>query len=159
MRVRKAFLSSYLLFILLISGFNVNSQSLVNSTGNTISNNSFHFEYSIGEINITTFTSSSNNISQGLLQPNIKNIPPVCDVLNDGVISFENPTKNIIRIVGRYDWITHYSVYAADGKLLKQGNFYNNHIDLTRFPAAIYFIRLYPGCEGKYKVFKVLKQL
>ena len=135
------------------------AQTLVNTTGNTVKDNSYYFEYSIGEIGITTLTGTTNTVTQGLLQPNIKKAPPPCDFLDENVLSFENPTRNIVRIVGRYDWITDFKVYAADGKLVKQGKFINNIIDLTKFPAAIYFIKLYPGCDNNYRVLKVLKQL
>ena len=137
----------------------VKGQTLVNTTGNTIKDNSYYFEYSIGEIGITTIPGSTNNVTQGLLQPNIKKAPPPCDFLDEKVLSFENPTTSIVRIVGRYDWITGYKVYAADGKLVKEGKFTNNVIDLTKFPAAVYFIKLFPGCNNDYKVLKVLKQL
>ena len=100
-----------------------NSQTLVNSTGNTLKDNSYYFEYSVGEISITTLTGSTNNVTQGLLQPNIKKIPPACDIFDEKVLSFENPTFNLVRIVGRYDWVTDYKVYSADGKLVKAGRF------------------------------------
>jgi len=148
-----------LLLIILSLFTTANSQTVVNSTGNTLKDNSYYFEYSIGEISITTIAGSTNIVTQGLLQPNIKKVPPPCDFLDENVISFENPTRNIARLVGRYDWITNYKVYAADGKLVMEGRFYNNVIDLTRLPAAIYFIKLYPGCNNDYKVLKVLKQL
>jgi len=45
------------------------SQSLVNSTGNTLQNASVNIEYSIGEIGITTLSSTQNFATQGLLQP------------------------------------------------------------------------------------------
>jgi len=134
-------------------------QTVVNVTGNTLKDNSYYFEYSVGEICITTLTGNANNVTQGLLQPNIKKVPPPCDSLDEKVISFENPTRNIVRLVGKYDWITNYKLYAANGNLVKEGRFYNNVIDLTNFPAAIYFIKLYPGCNDDYKVLKVVKQL
>lgn len=137
----------------------VNGQTVVNSTGNTLRDNNYHFEYSIGETSITTLSGTTNIVTQGLLQPNIKKVPPPCDFLDEKVLSFENPTRNIVRIVGRYDWITDYRVYAADGKLVKEGKFYNNVIDITKFPAGIYFIKLLPGCNNDYRVLKVLKQL
>jgi len=153
---------AHFLFLLLIFGLFspiAMSQTLVNSTGNTIKDNYFYFEYSIGEISITTLSGGTDNITQGLLQPNIKKVPPPCDFLDEKVVSFENPTRNIVRLVGRYDWITDYKVYTSDGKLVKEERFYNNVIDLTKFPAAIYFIKLYPGCNNNYKVLKVFKQL
>ena len=153
-----AFLPAFF-FVMIGSTATVNGQTVVNTTGNTIKDNSYYFEYSIGEISITTLSGTTNNVTQGLLQPNIKKVPPPCDFLTEKVISFENPTRNLVRLVGRYDWITNYKVYAADGKLVKEGRFYNNVIDLTKFPAAVYFIKLYPGCNDDYKVLKVIKQL
>jgi hypothetical protein len=135
------------------------SQTLVNTTGNTIKDNSCYFEYSVGEISITTLTGGANNVMQGLLQPNIKKVPPPCDFLDEKVLSFENPTRNLVRIVGRHDWITDYKVYAADGKLVKEGRFFNNVIDITKYPAGVYFIKLFPGCNSDFRVLKVLKQL
>lgn len=148
----------FLLFFIL-GNMNAKTQTLVNSTGNTLKDNSYYFEYSIGEISITTLTGSSNNVTQGLLQPNIKKVPPPCDFLDEKVLSFENPIRNLVRIVGRYDWVTDYKVYAADGKLVQEGKFYNNVIDLTRHPAGVYFVKLFPGCDGNFRVLKVLKQL
>jgi len=147
------------LILILYCCYAAKGQTLVNSTGNTVKDNSYYIVYSIGEICISTLSGSTNNITQGLIQPNIKKTPPPCDFLDDKVISFENPTRNIVRIIGQYDWITDYKVYTADGKMVKGGAFRNNAIDLTKFPAAMYFIRLYPGCNGKFKVLKVLKQL
>jgi hypothetical protein len=149
----------FIIILFLITSATAKSQVLVNTTGNTIKDNSYHFEYSIGEISITTLSATSNNVTQGLLQSNIKKIPPPCDFLDEKVLSFENPTRNIVRIVGRYDWITDYKVYAADGKLVKEGKFYNNVIDITKFPAGVYFVKLLPGCNNDFRVLKVLKQL
>lgn len=149
----------FLLFFILLFTRITQGQTLVNTTGNTLKDNFYFFEYSIGEIAITTLSGTSDNATQGLLQPNIKKAPPPCTFPDDKVISFENPTRNIVRIVGQYDWITNYKVFASDGKLVKEGPFYNNAIDLTKYPAAIYFIKLFPGCDGNFKVLKVLKQL
>ena len=144
---------------MLASFLTSDSQTVINCAGNTLKDNAYYFEYSVGEISITTLNGSTNNVTQGLLQPNIKKVPPPCDFLDEKTISFENPTRNIVRLVGRYDWITDYKVFAADGKLVKEGRFYNNVIDLTKFPAAVYFIQLFPGCNNNFKVLKVVKQL
>ena len=64
-----------LLFISSFSFINVTSQSVINSTGNTIKDSTYYIEYSIGEISITTLENKSNNITQGLLQPNFKDQP------------------------------------------------------------------------------------
>jgi len=135
------------------------SQVVLNATGSTLKNNTTIFEYSIGEVAITTLTSANNNCTQGLLQPNLKIQNPECDIINNKISFFENPTGDKLRIVGIHDWIRSYEMYAADGRLVKQENYFNNYIDITGLPAAgIYFIRLLPGCNGKYQVIKFMKR-
>lgn len=138
--------------------FYAQSQTVVNATGNTINDNSYLIEYSIGEISITTITGAQSNISQGVLQPNIKVLNPGCSFINDTFSFFPNPTRDKIRLVGRYNWINSYIVYAADGKLISKSSFYNNYIDLSRVAAGLYFIQLLPECDGKSKTLKILKQ-
>jgi len=131
----------------------------VNTTGKTVSNTSYVFEYSVGEISINTLSLAGKDVTQGLLQPNLKIQTPDCDVITAELNYFENPTKDKLRLVGLHDWIKSYQIYAADGRLIKAQNYYNNYIDITGLPAAgIYFIRLLPGCNGKYKVIKLMKR-
>jgi hypothetical protein len=145
-----------ILFSFCFSG--LSAQSLVNSTGATISGSGFNVEYSIGEISITTLSATSNYGTQGLLQPSVKAVNPACEIVNDVLQYFPNPTINKIRIVGRHDWITHYMIYAADGKLVAQQPFVNNYIDLTRYSAGLYLVRLLPGCDGQFKTLKIVKK-
>jgi hypothetical protein len=136
------------------------AQKLINATGNTVTDSKFIIEYSVGEISITTLTQAANAsyITQGLLQPNIKIINPGCNIVNDTINCFPNPVQKILSIVGRLDWITSYRIYAADGKLVRIANFVNNQINMYNLPGGAYFITLYPGCDDKYRVLKVIKQ-
>jgi hypothetical protein len=144
-----------------ISCFNsLRAQSLVGATGTTLNSNGYSLEYAVGEISIHTLAASGNTsfLTQGLLQPSVKVINPACDIVNDILQFFPNPTINKIRIVGRNDWITHYMIYAADGKLMATAPFVNNFIDLTRFAAGLYLVRLLPGCDGQFKTLKIVKK-
>ena len=67
--ITKRLLRLTLLLIVLLNYNRVFSQTLINSTGNTIQNNTISVEYSIGEIGITTLSENQNYITQGLLQP------------------------------------------------------------------------------------------
>ncbi len=134
------------------------SQTLVNTAGNTISNNSYFIEYSIGEISISTLSSTNNDITQGLLQPSVKVQNPECAIVNDIIQYFPNPVQNLIRIVGRHDWIKSYNIYQSDGKLVARSDYFNNYIDITKLSSGVYFVVLYPGCDGKFKTLKILKQ-
>ena len=134
------------------------AQSVINSTGAFLKDGSYQIEYSIGEISITTLSAASNFITQGLLQPQVKYLNPQCEIINAPIQTFPNPTRDKFRMVGQFDWITGYHIYAADGKLVRIASFYNNYINLSNLPAATYFIKLYPACDNKFKVLKVVKQ-
>lgn len=139
---------------------NAPAQKLVNTTGTTVRNDNFIIEYSVGEIAIATLTETgnSNYVTQGLLQPNVRLINPGCNVVNDTINCFPNPVEKILSVVGRLNWITGYRIYAADGKLVRIANFVSNQINMSDLPGGAYFIKLYPGCDDKYRVLKVIKQ-
>lgn len=62
-------LSSALFLTALFCCNGVFSQTLVNSTGNTVQNSNISIEYSIGEIGVTTLPGNQDYATQGLLQP------------------------------------------------------------------------------------------
>lgn len=133
-----------------------NAQTLVNTTGNTITNSNYHIEYSIGEIGIVTIP-GAKTVTQGLLQPEVRVINPGCELINGGVIAFPNPTPNQVHLNGPSNLVEQYQIYSADGKLIESSTMVNNTIDLSRYPAALYFIRLFPGCYGHYRTLKVIR--
>lgn len=142
---------------ILFSAFTASAQQVINSTGQTISTSNFVIEYSVGELAITTISGTANHATQGLLQPNIKVINPDCAVINQPFQYFPSPTYDKLRLVGQNNWIDAYQVFAADGKLVRSLKFYNNEIDLSNLAAGIYFIRMLPGCDNKYKTIKIFK--
>ena len=144
--------------VLFFLPFQSYSQTLINTTGSTIANNNYIIEYSIGEIGITTIASTNNDATQGLLQPLRKVQNPECVIVNDIIQYFPNPAQDIIRIVGRHDWIKSYNIYQSDGKLVMQSNYYNNQINVSRLASGVYLVVLYPGCDGNFKTLKILKQ-
>jgi hypothetical protein len=150
--------STLLIVTILLSAHFVFAQQLTCSTGNTIKNDTWVIEYAVGEIAVTTLSSSGNFATQGLLQPSVKVINPACTFINDDFVYFPNPTKDKIRLVGRFDWISSYIIYAADGKLMAKSPLYNNYIDLTKLAKGLYIIQLLPGCDGQFKTLKILKQ-
>jgi hypothetical protein len=145
------------LFLSLVISNTISAQQVVNTTGTTIKNATHIFEYSIGEIAITTLTGPANTITQGLLQPNLKIINPDCAIINQPFQYFPSPTYDKLRLVGQNNWIDAYQVFAADGKLMRYSKFYNNEIDLSNLAAGVYFVRMLPGCDNNYKTLKIFK--
>lgn len=133
-------------------------QTVFNTAGKTIQSTEYIIEYSVGELAaITTINSTDNIITQGVLQPNVKVINPVCAVINGPFQYMANPSYDKIRLVGQHNWINSYQIFAADGKLIRSQNFYNNEVDLSNLSNGIYFIRMLPGCDGNYKTIKIFK--
>jgi hypothetical protein len=145
---------------LLLLSWTLHSQSLINSTGSTITTPDYIVEFSVGEIGITTLSDATgaNFITQGLLQPILKITDPDCPIINDSLIFFPNPTRNFLSVVPKYNWITSYRIYAIDGKLVRVASFISNQINLIDLAPGVYFIQFLPGCNNKYRTIKVIKQ-
>lgn len=134
------------------------SQALINTTGTTVANNNYIFEYSLGELGITTISSSDNFITQGVLQPYVKLLNKNCNIINLPLQTFPNPTRDKFRIVGQYNWIQSYEIFSSSGQLVRFETFSNNYIDLSGLPNALYFIKLHPSCDDRNQTLKVIKQ-
>lgn len=151
-----------LIIVLAASRGNLVAQAVVNSTGTTLTSGNYIFEYSVGEIAITTLPTGSAALNyaatQGVLQPIFKAVVRVCDVIDQPLLTYPNPATNRFRFVGPFEWITDYAVYAADGKLVRRAQLVNGSIDISTLPDAAYFIKLFPGCGDNYKILKVIKQ-
>ena len=147
-------------FLLSVCFFTSNcfSQTVVNTSGKTIGDNNFIIEYSVGETVIVTNASTNNAITQGLLQPLLKIVPPPCELVNDTIQYFPNPVNSILSVVTRQNWISGYMIFASDGKLIRNAPFISNQIDLGNLPAGVYFIKIMPGCNNKFRILKVIKQ-
>jgi hypothetical protein len=138
------------------------AQSVIGSTGLSLKNDTYSIDYSIGELSISIQSTSNNGtinyVSSGVSQPYMKVVNPGCDIINDGLSYFPNPTHDKLSVVGNYNWVTNYVIYDASGHQMANSNFYNNSIDLSRLNAGVYIIILYPGCDNKFKTFKIVKQ-
>ena len=102
-----------------VSCINTSEQTLVNSTGNTIKNNLYSFEYSVGEIAITTISNKTNNATQGLLQPAVKDSAAQAFRNKDLIfekIKFRSFNSNPILkyFTNRKPWYTNHWLFTKD---------------------------------------------
>jgi gliding motility-associated-like protein len=82
----------------------VNAQQLINTTGNTISDNTISIEYSVGEIAITTLSSNNSYITQGLLQPIVQIGADPCSMLDLVPTAFTPNNDGLNDCYGIKDW-------------------------------------------------------
>jgi hypothetical protein len=139
------------------------SQSLIGVGGISISNSEISFDCSVGEISFQSMENITTGekwiFGTGVIQPAIKMSEPDAAVINDVLEYFPNPTRDILFLNPKYDWITGYRIYKASGSLVESNTtLYNNQINMASLAPGVYFIKLLPGYNSKYRTLKVIKQ-
>jgi hypothetical protein len=120
------------------------AQAAIGSTGGTIRQGDRILEYAIGQIAIETIKSSSNAVTQGLLQPSIKVTVSVNQQFDDQywLKVFPNPTANVLNISTDYPSFTSYVILDIQGRLIKTAAFQDPAIDISMLSNGTYVINL-----------------
>jgi hypothetical protein len=130
---------------------------VINCTGGSgvIAGNTF--EWSVGEIMVSTFTSSSLVVTQGVLQPNPGSSSIAAAPTLTGMNVFPNPAKSIVNIqfsapdagqliyrlidvAGRT--ITEHTSEVKPGEVMRQ-------LDIEKLACANYMLQVFYRAEGK----------
>jgi hypothetical protein len=150
------------LAMIALLSFSSKSQSLIGVAGITISNGDVTFDFSIGEISFQNMENISTGekwiFGTGVIQPTIKVSEPGAEIINDGLDYYPNPTRDVLYLNPKTDWITGYRLYNASGSLAQTKVIYNNQINMASLAPGIYFLQLLPGYNSKYRTLKVIKQ-
>ncbi len=154
-----------LLYILLLTTFGANAQSISNqvisSYGLNAANGTAQTDVTIGEPVTATISNANNTLTQGFYQTNLivttvsenentnhyQFYPnPVTEKLN---LMFSNPNQEVIDL----------QLFDVSGKLLwsKQNTTDNEQIDFTNQPKGTYFIKLTTETKEEIKTVKVIK--
>jgi hypothetical protein len=148
--------------IITLLSFSAKSQSLIGVAGLTISNGDITFDASVGEISFEKMENISTGekwiFGTGVIQPTIKVSEPNADIIYDGLDYYPNPTRDKLYLNPKYDWITGYRLYKANGSLAQANTIYNNQINMASLAPGVYFLQLLPGYNSKYRTLKVIKQ-
>lgn len=155
----------YFLMCLLQSSIAQGSRpEVVSTTGGTFSDETIHLDWTIGEIAISSLSTSSEQLTQGFHQPSYKlvsgsKLPP-----NIGIIEvFPNPTQDIIRINAKLNRKQKVQIRLIDlqGKIIvdldRKGVEITETLDLSLLSSGSYIISLTPEDARAYKLFKIIK--
>lgn len=162
---RLTYVGIYVCFLLLFFT-NLNAQSLsrqvIGVAGGTIDYNSAKISWTVGEsiVGMSTATNHSVSVNAGFQQPELSILPQAKESVFSLSIS-PNPTPDLLNIVlldpSQEDLqvsLTNSAGQALVANLLL--NPWKNEIDLTRFPAGIYFLKV-SGQKNESEVFKIIK--
>jgi hypothetical protein len=154
------------IFTLLLASFSIvgMTQSIDNqviaSSGGTLENGNSSLNSTIGEVATETYTANGATLTQGFHQPAFH----ITSILehNDRAIDltvYPNPTVDVVKISTSLRGIK-YNMVDMNGKLLTNGIFKENmiEIDLTQFPAGVFFINVHSKKHDFAKTYQVVKK-
>ncbi len=161
--MQKNILVGFIFFIITFS--KVNAQTTINVTSHSASINGIVYDYSIGEMTMTTTERASNLIiTQGVLQPNYRNST------TDEVISkndfedfakvYPNPTSNLLFIELIDTENATFQLFDALGKILidTKSTEMKSSIDLSAFATGNYYLVVKNDTKQTQKMsFKIQK--
>jgi hypothetical protein len=130
---------------------------VINTTGNTLSNNTITVEYSIGEIAITTLKSDTSYITQGLLQPSKAKLITGFETIanNRGNVTFyPNPVVNNFVVSCPQGFSAN--IYNVEGVNLGQVAT-NQEIDASDLNTGMYIIKIVDDKNQTSNSFKFIK--
>lgn len=156
-----------LTFLILVGTLGISdcfAQSSVHSSGGNLSGASGSVSYSVGQTVYTTNTSATGSITQGVQQPfeitEVLTADNFSDLVNDLKV-FPNPTtENLtINLTSQGANSLDYEIIDSNGKLFKAGKGMENetNIDVSSFPAAIYFLKI-KNQNQEIKTYKIIKK-
>ena len=156
-----------LTFLILVGTLGISdtfAQSSVHSSGGNFSGATGSVSYSVGQTVYTTNTGATGSIAQGVQQPFEITKVLTADTFSDLVKElkvFPNPTtENLTISLTRLSTNSlDYEIIDTNGKLFKaeKGMGNETNIDVSSFPAAIYFLKI-KNQNQEIKTYKIIKK-
>jgi Secretion system C-terminal sorting domain len=130
---------------------------VVNTCGGTAAGNSGILEWSLGEIAITTATSPSNMLTQGVLQPQLYTVATEDVIQKTKITVFPNPTESKLYLETNEQIFEQYTIIEASGKLIRQSQF-TNEISVNDLQNGVYWLQLITKDAKNNQTIKFVKQ-
>ena len=147
-----------ILFVLIVGTVICHAQSVINSSGATISDSNLFIEYSIGEIVTTTIQNGQDAATQGLLQPTYQIISEVNGAFDKkfSFKAFPNPTADHLIIETDYPNFKTVQIFNIAGQKFAQQSFDGSPVSLSGLSPGTYLI--YFQSNQMTKTIKIVKK-
>lgn len=152
-----------IIFTLLLLAKMAVAQSVVSTAGAAAAIPGYQLSWTIGEPVISTFTGSSQILTQGFHQSQLI-VTSLRDFQVPGVklTLYPNPVSEIIFVKseGNNENNLKYLFLSAEGRLLQEGKIESNlqAVNLQNYPSGSYLLRIVKNNGEQIQVFKVIKQ-
>lgn len=150
-----------ILFYTIIFTMNIYSQTVqpfvVNVSGGYVQNDKIILDWSLGELAVTTMSTTNNLLSQGFLQPITD---PTTGISNDfpkgDIIVYPNPFSSHLYFKTSIPDIANISVFDILGREVLTIEFAYK-VDLHQLGYGLYFIALFDKKQQQVRIFKINK--
>lgn len=142
--------------------------SVINNSGGsgTIGGNTY--EWSVGEIMVNTFTTSSIIVTEGVLQPNLSATSIAAAPTIQGISVFPNPANSVVNIQleARSEGSLVYRLMDVAGRTITEqstevkAGTVNRQVDIKQLACANYMLQVFyrtPGAQEQVSTFKIQK--
>jgi len=137
-----------------------NNQELISSSGEDFSNGTNQISWSIGEVVITTASTSANIITQGFHQTNLSVVGVKDFTLNSTISVFPNPTTELLTIEVEEFSGLKYHLFDMNGKIISEKNLSETTTSITLIDEAkgTYLLKIFDLNSNKSKSYKIIKK-
>lgn len=132
--------------------------SVINSTGNTLSNSNWHFDYSIGELVVSTISNTSNSITQGVLQPYASQVSSISEYEESGISIYPNPVNSdVFFTFEKQESDLDVEIFNAIGIKVYEAKVTEKTLDLSGLEPGIYLMKVLNLITNREKIFNFIK--
>lgn len=134
------------------------AQSVVNTTGTTLSSTSHIVDFSVGEVAVATYTNGTKAITQGVLQPYFE-VVGIEEALWNGfsLAAYPNPTTGDLTIETNYTDFGQLEVFNELGQSVFKQHFDYQPVSLAHLAIGTYLVRISNTDNTLKKTIKIVK--
>lgn len=131
--------------------------SVVNTTGGSFGNTEMLFEWSLGEMSITTIGNAAHLVTQGFLQPNLeKQVGTEAIAIEADILAFPNPVKDYMYLSAKSIDKWQIEIYDVTGKIILKTDF-QPKLDLQTLKPGLHIVTLIDKKGRPITSFKIIK--
>lgn len=144
------------LFLFFLCG-KVPAQEIVATAGETLQSSTTTLDFTLGQLAITTETSSSVIITQGFHQ-SFEAIVEALAIAEEAVVvsTYPNPTRDFLTIASENDQEINYRIYSLMGSKVTTGKFkQHTQLNIEKFAKGTYQLLLTNAQNQLIQTFKI----
>ena len=135
--------------------------SVVASTGGSVSSGNVKMDFTVGETVIETFSAGGNTLTQGFHQTNLTLVAIENPELFSEISIYPNPTSELVNIDIPQNYnVLDISMYDVTGKLLKNEPNASGKLtfDVGTLATGTYYLQIINPKNKEQKTFKLIKR-